>query len=202
MKVHHQILSTMFSYFSQNLVTSHPLLCHNSSPGHHCLLPRLLQWLLSHFSLAASLLTEYSEWSFENICHSSAQKGLKNPSPISLTYFPSLPFAYIVPSLLVFFLFLEHNVPASTSGPLHLLFPLPEMQFLEVFHTFILLNPHVSLIERTTYPDYFILNSTAMTPFFFVLHYYSSENLSLWHTIYSVCLRILHCLLPTKVKFR
>lgn len=148
----------MFSNFSQNLVTSHHLLCHNSSPGHHCLLPKLLQWLLSHFSLAASLLTEYSEWSFENICNFSAQnpllifhftwdkiqtlyQGLQNPSPVSLTYFLSpLPFTYIVPSLLVFFLLLEHNVPAPTSGPLHLLSPLPEMQFLEVFPTFILLR--------------------------------------------------------------
>lgn len=148
----------MCSNFSQNLVTSHHLLCHNSSPDHHCLLPRLLQWLLSHFSLAASLLTEYSERSFENICHLSAQnpllifqftcekiqtlyQGLQKPSPVTLTDFPStFPFTYIVPSLPVFFLLLEHNVPAPTSGPLHLLFPLPEMQFLEVFPTFILLR--------------------------------------------------------------
>lgn len=45
-------------------------------PGHHCLLCRPLQWLLSHFSLAPSLFAEYSEWSFENVCHCSAQNPL------------------------------------------------------------------------------------------------------------------------------
>lgn len=54
-KICHHILSALFSNWSQNhLVTWHQFHRHHPGPGHHCLLPRLLKWLLDHFFLLPS----------------------------------------------------------------------------------------------------------------------------------------------------
>lgn len=45
---YHQTLRVLFSNYSQSLVTSYHFHHHQPCPGRHCLLPKLLQWLLNH----------------------------------------------------------------------------------------------------------------------------------------------------------
>lgn len=131
MKFHHRMMSAQFSNYTQNLVTSYQFHCHHPGSGHHCLLPKLLQWLLNHLSCfcpcAKSILhriPEYSECPFEKEYQFSSQNpllashftwdkiptlyhGLQKPSPNSLICFLSpLPLAYLIPPIPIFFFFL------------------------------------------------------------------------------------------------